>query len=152
MRIYLAGPLFGMAERHFNELLCAALEEKNHEVFLPQRDAGEGTGLKPEELAPHMVFKGDLHGLLDCNAVMAIMDGADQDSGTAWECGFAHALHKPVVLVRTDFRGSGDDSDLGWGNIMLTQSATVIIRHDPTKHGGYPRDVADRVCEELKDL
>ncbi len=52
------------------------------------------------------------------------MDGADPDSGTAWECGYAYGK-RPVMLVRTDFRAS---SDPGMPyNAMLTASATLRL-------------------------
>ena len=44
-----------------------------------------------------------------CAAVLAILDGNDVDSGTAAEIGYAAALAKPVVGLRTDLRPSGDN-------------------------------------------
>jgi nucleoside 2-deoxyribosyltransferase len=41
--------------------------------------------------------------------VLALLDGADVDSGTAAEIGFAAALGIPIVGVRLDFRPSGDN-------------------------------------------
>jgi nucleoside 2-deoxyribosyltransferase len=41
--------------------------------------------------------------------VLAFLDGPDVDSGTAAEIGFAAALEKPIVGVRTDTRSSGDN-------------------------------------------
>jgi nucleoside 2-deoxyribosyltransferase len=43
------------------------------------------------------------------DAVLAILDGADVDSGTAAEIGFAAALDKPIVGVRLDQRQAGDN-------------------------------------------
>ena len=51
-------------------------------------------------------------------------DGADADSGTCWKCGYAVAKGKPVILLRTDFRVSGDT---GGFNAMLYFSAAAII-------------------------
>lgn len=53
--------------------------------------------------------------------VVAIMDGPDPDSGTSWECGYAYAKDKPIFMVRTDFRGSGEDRSVPY-NIMLAES------------------------------
>jgi nucleoside 2-deoxyribosyltransferase len=52
-----------------------------------------------------------------CDAMLAILDGADVDSGTAAEVGFAAALGKPVVGLRLDFRQSGDNE----GNLVNLQ-------------------------------
>jgi nucleoside 2-deoxyribosyltransferase len=42
-------------------------------------------------------------------AVLAILDGDDVDSGTAAEIGYAAALPRPIVGVRTDLRTTGDN-------------------------------------------
>src|SRR6185312_13858626 len=44
-----------------------------------------------------------------CDGVVAILDGVDVDSGTASEIGFAFALGKRIVGLRTDFRLAGDN-------------------------------------------
>jgi nucleoside 2-deoxyribosyltransferase len=44
----------------------------------------------------------------DALAVLAVLDGADVDSGTASEIGYAAAHRKPVVGLRTDLRQSGE--------------------------------------------
>ena len=54
---------------------------------------------------------------------MAILDGADADSGTCWECGYAHGLGKPIVAVRTDLRASEDDGL----NAMLRETCAALI-------------------------
>ena len=43
------------------------------------------------------------------SAVLALLDGADVDSGTAAEIGFAAALGIPVVGLRLDLRPAGDN-------------------------------------------
>jgi nucleoside 2-deoxyribosyltransferase len=45
----------------------------------------------------------------NADAVLALFDGVDVDSGTAAEVGFAAALGTPVVAYRTDWRTSGDN-------------------------------------------
>jgi nucleoside 2-deoxyribosyltransferase len=52
------------------------------------------------------------------------MDGADPDSGTCWEVGYAYRK-KPIVLVRTDLRQTASDGS-GY-NPMLSESATIRI-------------------------
>ncbi len=119
MRIYLAAPLFTTPERDWNVGLADRLMTAGHEVFLPQaHPAPEATG--------SAIFRKDLAGLTWAEAVVAIMDGPDPDSGTAWECGYAYATGKPVVLFRSDFRGSGDVGDIPY-NAMLVGSADVHI-------------------------
>ncbi|MEO7230786.1 MAG: nucleoside 2-deoxyribosyltransferase [Candidatus Limnocylindrales bacterium] len=119
MKIYLAGPLFTTPERDWNSALASRLRAGGHEVFLPQENpAAERTG--------SAIFQKDLAGLDWADAVVAIMDGADPDSGACWECGYAFARRKPVVLFRSDFRGSGDANDIPY-NAMLIGAADVHI-------------------------
>lgn len=119
MRIYLAGPLFTTAEREFNMQLATRLRAAGHEVFVPQEHPlSEPTG--------KAVLRKDLEGLDWADGVVAIMDGADPDSGTAWECGYAYATQKPVVLFRSDLRGSGDADDIPY-NAMLIGAADAHI-------------------------
>jgi nucleoside 2-deoxyribosyltransferase len=47
--------------------------------------------------------------------VVAVLDGVDVDSGTAWEIGYAYAKGKPVIGLRTDFRTLSD----GVVNLMV---------------------------------
>jgi nucleoside 2-deoxyribosyltransferase len=46
----------------------------------------------------------------ECSAVFALLDGSDVDSGTAAEIGFAAALPRPVIGLRTDLRLAGDNA------------------------------------------
>jgi hypothetical protein len=57
--------------------------------------------------------------------VVANMDGPGTDSGTCWECGYAHQK-KPIILFRTDFREAGDVPGSPF-NLKLSASATKTI-------------------------
>ena len=116
MKLYFAGPLFSAAERDWNAALAVRLRAAGHEVFLPQDQE------KGKDAAG--IFATDVAGIDWADALVAIIDGPDPDSGTAWECGYAYGK-KPVVLVRTDFRGSGDPG-MPY-NPMLTASATLCL-------------------------
>ena len=45
----------------------------------------------------------------ESDALLAILDGPDVDSGTAAEVGYAAARGKPIVGVREDLRQTGDN-------------------------------------------
>jgi nucleoside 2-deoxyribosyltransferase len=128
MKVYLAGPLFSTAERDFNARLTERLRERKHEVYLPQES-------EQATMTPKQIFAADVGGIDWADVVVANMDGADPDSGTCWECGYAYGK-KPVVVFRTDFRvgyevrSDGDaanDQDRAPYNLMLTESATVRL-------------------------
>ena len=140
MRIYLAGPLFTTPEREFNAQLATRLRAAGHEVFVPQENpAAEQTG--------KAIFLKDVAGLDWANGVVAIMDGADPDSVTCWECGYAYATKKPVVLFRSDLRGSGDADDIPY-NAMLIGSADAHIE----LHLGTVDEAAAAILAELVRL
>ena len=56
-----------------------------------------------------LVGRRNAEMIRDAAGVLAILDGDDVDSGTAAEIGYAAALPRPVVGVRTDLRTTGDN-------------------------------------------
>jgi nucleoside 2-deoxyribosyltransferase len=130
MRLYVAGPLFTQAERAWNERLAAALADVGHDVFLPQTEVKAIASLDADT-----IFQVDVDGVRSAEAVVAVLDGADPDSGTCFECGLAFALGIPIVALRTDFRAGGDalpGQKLATINLMLAQaSARVVNLPDP---------------------
>ena len=131
--MYLAGPLFSTPEREFNVHLATRLRMAGHEVFVPQENP-------PLEQTGTAIFRKDLEGLDWADGVVAIMDGADPDSGTCWECGYAYAMKKPVVLFRSDLRGSGDADDIPY-NAMLIGAAV--------EHIELPLGSVDEAADEI---
>ena len=117
MKLYFAGPLFSTPERTWNADVAEALRAAGHEVFLPQEQ-------EPGKDGPG-IFATDVGGIDWADGLVAIMDGPDPDSGTAWEVGYAFGTRKPSVLVRTDIRAMRGTS--GDYNPMLTQAATARI-------------------------
>jgi nucleoside 2-deoxyribosyltransferase len=116
--VYVAGPLFSQAERDFDERIAAICEELSFETFLPHRDAGlqvEGNG---EE-----IFGADLRALERADVIVANLDGADVDAGTAWEIGYAVARGKSIIGIRTDRRVLEPWSAV---NLMIEKSAFIV--------------------------
>jgi nucleoside 2-deoxyribosyltransferase len=116
-KLYLAGPLFSLAEQGFNADLARFLKAEGFEVWLPQEH-------EPRAKTARAIFEMDVAAIDAADMVVACMDGPDPDSGTAWECGYAFAKGKPIVCYRTDFRISGDTEGAPY-NLMLTESATA---------------------------
>lgn len=124
--VYLAGPLFTMAERQFNAELAGKLRELGISVFLPQEE-------EAREFTAECIFAQDVEGINGAKRVVAIMDGPDPDSGTAWECGYAYGKGKPVIVVRTDFRSMNEG--LAPYNLMLWMSAKERVQISSLKCG-----------------
>ena len=117
MKLYFAGPLFTTAERSWNAEVVAALRAAGHEVFLPQE--------KEPGLDAAGIFATDVGGIDAADGLVAIMDGADPDSGTCWEVGYAYGNSKPIVLVRTDFRDLAGTACTY--NPLMAESATIRV-------------------------
>jgi nucleoside 2-deoxyribosyltransferase/predicted secreted protein len=137
-RIYLAAPLFSEAERAYNERIAELLKKRCFDVYLPQ-DAGDDTPLRDTHEHAR-IFTRNLQALHDADMVVAIIDGADADSGTAWEMGYAAALGRPVIAIRTDFRRAGLHERV---NLMLEQSARVISGDDELLQALEPHFIGD---------
>jgi nucleoside 2-deoxyribosyltransferase/predicted secreted protein len=120
-RIYLAAPLFSESERFYNSRLADLLRKNLFEVYLPQETGDDSDTRKKDE--QENLFSANKKALEDADIIVAVIDGADADSGTAWEMGYAFALGKRVIALRTDFRSVGINEKV---NLMLEQSATVV--------------------------
>ncbi len=148
MRIYQAGPLFTQAERDWNQRLAEALRGAGHDVTLPQAAVEALTMIDADT-----IFRLCVDGVRRADVVVAILDGADADSGTCFECGLAYAWGVPIVAVRTDFRGGGDalpGQALATVNLMLTQSARQVVARSSTHHDF--KALAGAVLEALAQI
>ena len=118
MRIYLAGPLFTEAEKDYNRRLAQALEEHAQgEVVLPQESC--------KGLDVDTIWRQCLRDIQTSDIVVAVLDGADADSGTCVEIGYAYALGKEIYGIRTDFR-TGEFQGL---NAMIPPICTFLTNN-----------------------
>lgn len=102
--IYVAGPLFSSHERWYLEHITEALESAGYRTFLPQRDAGLYKPDAPEER--FRIFHADIEALKSCDLCVALLTGADHDSGTSAELGYLYALGKPCIGITDDKRAN----------------------------------------------
>jgi nucleoside 2-deoxyribosyltransferase/predicted secreted protein len=124
-RVYLAAPLFSAAERSFNRELASFLRSRHLRVYLPQEHGDDCAARGPAAI--RALFGRLVEALDASDIVVAVIDGADADSGVAWEMGYAYAHGVPVVALRTDFRRVGDGE---CANLMLECSAAVTGSFD----------------------
>lgn len=123
-RIYLAAPLFSEAERAYNFLVGEELKSLGFDVFLPQSVEKNGEQILTKEKMSE-IFRKDITEIDKSDIVVAICEGTDVDSGTAWEIGYAYAKNKPVFSLRTDARIFGGDEHV---NLMLEESSTFCVK------------------------
>lgn len=109
---YHAGPLFTIADLHTNVLLSNAISQRSNSKFIP---------ILPQNLeqrghvTPQNIRDKDIRALLSCDLALFTYDGAELDSGTVVEFMIAKMADIPSVILRSDFRGGGDQKDAGEG-------------------------------------
>jgi len=99
--IYISGPLFTPAERKYLEEIAKLCQTIGLSTHLPHRDAGFGPARGSQ--AEHY-FKADIQMLQNSRCVVAVLNGPDIDSGTAWEIGFSYSNGKQIFGIQEDIR------------------------------------------------
>ena len=115
--VYFAGDLFDHKHLAGNELLAGAVDRRSggrYACVLPQ-DLEQATGRMVD------IRNQDLMQVMACDLGLFNFDGTDLDSGTVVEFMMAKMLDIPSVLLRSDFRASGDQEREGddW-NLMCS--------------------------------
>lgn len=149
MRIYLASPVFSMAERQWNTNLAMEIEHSwlcsgtgSMDVFLPQEESPKG--INCQKTFPKECYRRCIEGLSSADALVAILDGPSADDGTSFEVGYAVAKGIPVVGVRTDPR----PGEWNGCNIMLSIGCTQLVV-GCFKHEGA---LAQSICHSLASI
>ena len=127
--IYIAGPLFNTHERWYLERIAEALEAAGYHTFLPHREAGL-VQLRSTEERPR-IFDADIGALKACDLCVALLTGADHDSGTSAELGFLYALGKPCIGITDDKRGNLNNiiwGICGYGKLIVGTIDELLTR------------------------
>ena len=123
MKIYIASPLgFSEVGREFyGQRLIPAVERLGYRVLDPWKltSPKEITAVKSMRYGSRkrnkwrriniQIGSNNRTAIDKCDAVLAVLDGTDVDSGTASEIGYAFAKGKPILGYRGDFRLSSDN-------------------------------------------
>ncbi|MBT5169809.1 MAG: hypothetical protein HOL92_15225 [Opitutales bacterium] len=123
--VYLAGELFDLNHLAGNALLSeslSAVSNGRYRPVLPQ-------DIELPSLEPKVIRDMDYAALLGCDAAIFQFDGSDLDSGTVAEFMTAKFADIPSVLLRTDFRRSGDRNSNPW-NLMcdsFPRTESVVV-------------------------
>lgn len=117
--VYIAGPLFTPAERSLLEELAGAIEAAGFGTYLPHRDGGLAAADRRNTRA---FYEADIRALDACSAIVAVLNGADVDSGTAFEIGYGVARGLPVLGLYDDVRVSGAHDF----NVMIANGCRVV--------------------------
>jgi nucleoside 2-deoxyribosyltransferase len=122
MNVFLATPLFSEAEREFNSKIAERLRENGFEVWLAQEAPFIKQGTHKEK---KVIYEGDISALKTCDVILAVLDGVEVDAGVAYEMGYAKALGKPIVGLKTDHRTFSGMEEV---NLMLEVPLIKICR------------------------
>ena len=106
--IYQAGPLFTQSEKAFHQKLSAALRAAGHSVIWPGDLIDSEQIAAADSGAVSLIFGVCRLAIDKCTCMVALLDGAQVDDGTAWEIGYAYARGLPVYGLRTDSRMAGE--------------------------------------------
>ena len=128
MKIYFAHPCFTEEQREFKEQFLSRLRGRLQEsgcgkdiIIVDPFDHTPIVECDPDEklkMAEKIKIKC-LALLEECDAVIALGDW--NDTGTAFEAGYAHAFNKPVILISKE--------NCSAANAMLIGASKVLIDH-----------------------
>ena len=123
--VYLASPLgFAASTQAYRQALLGAVNGAGWEALDPWDDPGgafaaslaAAAGIAEQAERRRRLAELDMgagrrnHALLDrADAVLAVLDGVDVDSGTASEIGYGAGRGLPVIGLRTDLRRTGEN-------------------------------------------
>ena len=129
LKVYLAGDLFDAKDLGGNLMLADAIErisQHRYRIMLPQDGECEVVNRTSQSIRD-----ADFELLFDCDCIVANFDGPDLDSGTVVEFCFAKMVDMPAVLLRTDFRNSGDHTlpDSNPWNLMCSHYPRTEVLH-----------------------
>jgi nucleoside 2-deoxyribosyltransferase len=146
--VYLASPLgFAESTRAYLERVVARLDELGlavHDPWSAAESLAAASAIRVAETmadtaarmdalrrANRRIAAANEAGIREAALVVAILDGADVESGTASEIGFAAALGRPIFGLRTDWR-RGLENDGALVNLQIEwwieQSGGSIVR------------------------
>lgn len=120
MKIYLAGPdVFRPDALAWAEAARASLAAAGHQALVP---------LDNEETTAAGIYRANLALIAQADALLANLDpfrGAEPDSGTCFEVGYAVALGKRVVGYVSDRRPQVDKLAERWGGLARRDGRPV---------------------------
>jgi len=137
-KMYLASPLgFSEPGRYFlYHRLIPVIERCGFTVLDPWKLTPEETIHEARSLPPGreravrwknvnaVIAENNTAAIDECDAMTAVLDGPDVDSGTASEIGYAAARGKTIIGYRSDFRPAGDNE----GSVVNLQVEHFILR------------------------
>ena len=105
-KIYIASPFFNDREKEALDRAEKILRERSFEVFSPREHDIPDETVGTSEWS-RKTFLVDKNGIDWSDCLVMLYWSNYSDTGTAWECGYAYATGKPVIVIHL-----GDSSNL----------------------------------------
>lgn len=152
--IYFAGALFDHRQLTGNALLADAIEQGSdgwYQVVLPQN-------LEQATNRAVTIRNQDLKQVIACDLALFNFDGTELDSGTVVEFMMAKFLDIPSVILRSDFRLSGDQGKEGdaWNLMCSFYPRTRVVQfnamawnHEARAGSGTLQDCYQRLYRRI---
>ncbi len=126
LKVYFAGELFDHKDLIGNALLASHIErisKGQYSIILPQN-------LEQATERAVDIRNQDLKEVIQCDLALFNFDGTDLDSGTVVEFMLAKFLDIPSVIIRSDFRSSGDQAKDGddWNLMCSFYPRTQLVQ------------------------
>jgi nucleoside 2-deoxyribosyltransferase len=128
LTLYLAGPIFSDAETSWLRSLKSRLESQwgdQVRIIWPFEITPKHSDYRASE-----ILRICASGLDEADLLVALLDGAQVDDGTAWEIGYfyhANAGGERIIAIRTDTRCAGETNGVPV-NTLIAESCGVIVR------------------------
>lgn len=157
MKGYLANGLFSLGDRLTNQLIAARTRfvVPGVDLFVPQE---QEINEKSSFADSRAIAKADSKALLESDFMIAVIDGAEIDSGVAAEIGMFSTTGKPIFALFTDIRQQGRDNvekidalvEDGTENQFVYRNLFVVglIKQTP---GGIFSEIED-IVQKVKEL
>lgn len=98
-KIYIASPFFNDKETETLLKVEKILIARGLDVFSPREHQFSKENIEKFEWSKK-TFNSDKKAIDGCDVVVMLYFGNYSDSGTAWECGYAYATKKPVIVLQ----------------------------------------------------
>ncbi|MDJ0831574.1 MAG: nucleoside 2-deoxyribosyltransferase [Desulfobacterales bacterium] len=125
-QVYFGGDLFNHKDLIGNALLATHIEkvaQGRYQCYLPQSlEQAGATALD--------IRNNDLKKIVECDVGLFNFDGTELDAGTVVEFLYAKLLDLPCVIIRSDFRSSGE-KDVGgddWNLMCSFYPRTEVVQ------------------------
>ena len=127
-KVYIAGPLCEESSRKFLEQIDEICKELRFDTFLPHRDAGLYSG---DENKINNISQKDLQELHKCDILIGVLNGICLGAGTCWEMGYAQALNKKVIGLKTDREIKDSISDI---SVIIAGCTNILTSLEDLKN------------------